>query len=106
VKALRVIGLVISLCCLVMAGCDKPEATMVGKWVGKTGSFEFFKDKTGVVTPAPGQANLPANVPFKWSVVGSDEVRMYFPIGEGKTVLGKLESKKALIIEDDKFVKQ
>ena len=105
-KAMKIIGLVITLCCMVMTGCSKPEATLVGKWVGKTGSFEFFKDKSGVVSPAPGQANLPTNVPFKWSVVGSDEVRMYLPIAGGKTVFGKLESKKILIIEDDKFVKQ
>jgi hypothetical protein len=100
-----IIGLVLLFCCLSMAGCSKPESVLVGKWVGSTGSFEFFKDKTGIVSPPKGRADLPANVPFKWSVVGSDEVRMYLAIGEGKTVLGKL-GKNALIIEDDKFVKQ
>ena len=105
-KVSSIIGFVLLFCCLVMTGCGKPEATLVGKWVGRTGSFEFFKDKTGFVNPAPGQPTLPTNVPFKWTVVGSDEVRMYLPIAGGKTVFGKLESKKVLIIEDDKFVKQ
>jgi hypothetical protein len=104
--ALKIIGLVITLCCLMLAGCAKPEATLIGKWVGRTGSFEFLADKTGIINPAPGQPALPTNVHFKWAVVGSDEVRMYLPIEGGKTVFGKLESKKVLIIEDDKFTKQ
>jgi len=105
-NASRIIGLVMVLCLLVMTGCSKPESVLVGKWVGKTGSFEFFKDMTGIVNPTQGQTNLPTNVPFKWSVVGSDELRMLFPIGGGRTIFGKLESRKVLIVEDDRFVKQ
>jgi hypothetical protein len=105
-NASRFIGLVMVLCFLVMTGCSKPEAVLVGKWVGKTGSFEFFKDKTGLINPSAGQTSLPTNVPFKWSVVGSDEVRMLFPISGGRTIFGKLESRKVLIVEDDRFMKQ
>ncbi len=105
-KSLTIFGLVMVFCCMVLAGCSKPESVLVGKWVGKTGSFEFFKDKTGVVNPSQGQTSLPSNVPFKWSVMGEDEVRMLIPVGGGRTIFGKLEAKKVLIIEDDRFIKQ
>lgn len=91
--------------CLIAAGCSKPESRLVGKWVGKTGSFDFMKDKTGIINPPEGIA-LPRNVPFKWSVQGSDTVRIDVGPPVGKTFFGKLESKDSLIIEDDKFVKQ
>jgi hypothetical protein len=91
--------------CLITAGCGKPESRLIGKWVGKTGSFEFRKDKTGVINPPEGVA-LPRNVVFIWSVQGSDTVRIDVGTPVGKTFFGKLESKDALIIEDDKFVKQ
>ena len=91
--------------CLLTAGCGKPESRLVGKWVGKTGSFEFMKDKTGVINPPEGIA-LPRNVQFKWSIQGSDTVRIDVGPPVWKIYFGKLESKDALIIEEDKFVKQ
>lgn len=105
-KPVKIFALVVIICCLAVVGCGKPESVIIGKWVGKTGSFEFFKDKTGIVNPSPGQAGLPTNVPFKWSIVGDDEVRMLMPIGGGRTIFGKLENKKILIVEDDRFMKQ
>ncbi len=91
--------------CLVASGCSKPESRLVGKWVGKTGSFDFAKDKTGIINPPAGVA-LPNNVPFKWSVQGSDTVRIDVGPPVGRTYFGKLESSNALVIEDDVFVKQ
>ena len=91
--------------CLLTAGCGKPESRLVGKWVGKTGSFEFMKDKTGVINPPEGIA-LPRNVQFKWSIQGSDTVRIDVGPPVLKIYFGKLESRDALIIEEDKFVKQ
>jgi len=91
--------------CLLTAGCGKPESRLVGKWVGKSGTFDFIKDKTGIINPPEGIA-LPRNVQFKWSIQGSDTIRIDVGPPVGKTYFGKLESKDALIIEDDKFVKQ
>lgn len=90
---------------LFTAGCGGPESKLVGKWVGKTGSFEFMKDKTGIVNPPEGIA-LPRNVRFIWSVQGSDTVRIDVGPPIQKSFFGKLENKNSLIIEEDKFVKQ
>ncbi|MCX6983766.1 MAG: hypothetical protein NT118_03295 [Lentisphaerae bacterium] len=104
-KASINVCLVMVLCLLMVAGCSRPESGLVGKWVGKSGSFDFMKDKTGLINPPEGVA-LPRNVQFKWSIQGSDTVRIDVGPPVGKTFFGKLESKDALIIEDDKFVKQ
>ncbi len=91
--------------CLVFAGCSNPESRLVGKWVGKTGSFSFAKNKTGIINPPEG-VPLPRNVPFNWSIQGSDTVRIDVGPPVGRTYFGKMENKNALIIEDDIFVKQ
>jgi hypothetical protein len=96
---------VVMVLCLLVAGCGKPESWLVGKWVGKSGSFDFMKDKTGFINPPQGVA-LPRNVQFKWSVQGSDTVRIDVGPPVGKSYFGKMESRDSLIIEDDKFVKQ
>jgi hypothetical protein len=86
-------------------GCGKPESKFVGNWVGKTGTFQFMKDKTGVINPPPG-VDLPRNVRFKWSLQGSDTVRIDVGPPIGKSFFGKMVTSDNLIIEDDKFVKQ
>jgi hypothetical protein len=91
--------------CFVVAGCNKSESRFEGKWVGKTGSFDFYKNRTGVINPPEGIA-LPRNVQFKWSVQGSDTVRIDVGAPVGKSFYGKLVTDSALIIEDDRFVKQ
>ncbi|HEX9022898.1 MAG TPA: hypothetical protein VF799_03570 [Geobacteraceae bacterium] len=91
--------------CLITAGCGKPESKLVGTWVGKTGSFVFMQDKTGVINPPEGVA-LPRDVRFKWSIQGSDTVRIDVGPPIQKSYFGKLENKDSLIIEDDKFVKR
>ncbi len=105
-KKIMLIVTVLALSCLIVAGCSKSGSQMVGKWVGSTGSFEFFKDKTGVITPAQTKPDMPASANFRWAMEGSDEVRIYLPTGMKKTVFGKLKGKNVLIIEDDRFVKQ
>ena len=93
-----------ALLCMLVVACGKPESRLVGKWAGRTGSIEFFKNKTGVINPPPG-ANLPLNTPFTWSVQGSDTVKMDVGAPAGRTTFGKLEGKDSLIVEDDKFIK-
>lgn len=100
-----IIVCLVMVLCLIVAGCSKPESRLIGKWMGKTGSFEFMKDKTGTINPPEGVA-LPRNVQFKWSVQGNDTVRIDVGPPVGKSYFGKLESGDSLIIEDDKFVKQ
>jgi len=88
------------------AGCSKPESRLVGKWVGQTGSLEFFSNKTGVINPPAWRKDLPVNTRFTWKVEGNDTVTMIIDVQGGRTAFGKLEGKDALIVEDDKFVKQ
>jgi hypothetical protein len=90
---------------LIVAGCSSPESQLIGKWVGRTGTFEFLKDKTGIINPPVGRVELPANVPFKWEMVGKDTVRLNISINGGRMSIAKFEGKDVLIIEDDKFVK-
>ncbi len=103
-KRLMLIALLMVFCA-VSTGCGRLESKLIGKWEGKTGSFVFMKDKTGVINPPAGIA-LPRNVQFKWSVQGSDTVRIDVGPPVGKTYFGKMESGDALVIEDEKFVKQ
>jgi hypothetical protein len=103
-KASIFISLVMVLC-LITAGCGKPESRLIGKWVGKTGSFEFKKDKTGIINPPEG-VSLPRNVIFVWSIQGTDTVRIDVGPPVTKIYFGKLEGRDSLIIEEDKFVRQ
>jgi len=89
----------------VIAGCSSPESKLVGDWFGKTGSIEFYKDKTGVINPPRGTADLPANIKFKWDFVEKDRVRMDIAINGGKSTFAKFNGKDELIVEEDKFVK-
>jgi len=91
--------------CLGIVSCSKPEANLVGKWVGKTGQFEFKTDKTGTMT-LPQVSQAQANFPYKWSMQGDDVVAMVFPPPINKTVFGKLGGKTSLVVEDDTFKKQ
>ena len=88
------------------SGCAKPESRLIGKWVGQTGTIEFFSNKTGVINPPVWRKDLPVNTRFTWKVEGSDIVTMFIDVPGGRTAFGKLEGKDALIVEDDKFVKQ
>ena len=91
---------------IIFSGCGSPESKFVGKWVGKTGSIEFFKNKTGLINPPARRLDLPANVHFIWRVEGSDTVTMIFDLPGGRTSFGKLVRKNTLEVEDDEFVKQ
>jgi hypothetical protein len=90
---------------MVVAGCSSPEARLVGKWVGQTGSIEFFKDKTGVINPPKEQTDLPPIVQFKWKIEQKDNVRMDIAVNGGKTSVARFEGNKVLIVEDDRFTK-
>jgi hypothetical protein len=100
-----IISLLLFVFCICLAGCGNPESRLIGKWVGKSGSFEFKKDKSGLINPPAGIVDLPRNVPFKWVVQGRDSVRIDVGPPIGKSYFGKLEGKDSLIIEDDKFTK-
>lgn len=88
------------------AGCSSPESNVVGVWASKTGSIEFFKDKSGVINPPQGEPDLPKNVKFQWSIEGEDVVNMTLEPPISKVVKAKLDGKKVLIVEEDRFVKQ
>jgi hypothetical protein len=94
----------LSILLLAIFGCSKPESKYVGIWSGKTGTFQFADNMTGLINP-PAGVNLPKNVPFKWSLQGKDTVRIDVGPPIGKTFFGKMISNENLIIEDDKFVK-
>jgi hypothetical protein len=104
-KSLKVLGAVLFFCGLVVTGCGKSDS-LVGKWVGSSGRFEFAKDHTGIMVPAQPGPGIPASVPFKWSAEGANEVRILLPNAGKQTVIGKLDQNHVLVIEDDKFVKQ
>lgn len=104
-KSMKTLGAVLLLGGLAVTGCGKSD-TMVGKWVGSSGRFEFAKDHSGIMVPAQARPGLPASVPFQWSVEGGNEVRIVLPNAGKNTVIGRLDQNKNLIIEDDKFVKQ
>jgi hypothetical protein len=95
--------MVILLCA---TSCSRPESRLIGKWLGSTGTIEFFKDKTGLINPPKERMDLPANVQFKWRVEGSDIVTMMINVPGGRTSFGKLQDDGTLIVEEDKFVKQ
>jgi hypothetical protein len=101
----KIIVCLVLLICAMATGCSKPESKFTGKWIGKTGSFDFSKDKTGVINPPLG-VDLPRNVQFKWSLQGRDIVRIDVGPPVGKSYFGKLQNNDAIIIEDDTFVKQ
>jgi hypothetical protein len=86
--------------------CSKPESRLIGKWVGSTGTIEFFRNKTGLMNPPREGIDLPANVRFIWRVDGRDIVTMIIDTPRGKTSFGKLLDNDTLIVEEDKFVKQ
>ena len=91
---------------IAITGCSSSitESKLVGKWVGKTGSVEFFKDKTGLINAPIEQLDLPVNVQFRWEIVEKDSVRMNIAVNGGKTTVAKFDG-KALIVEDDRFEK-
>jgi hypothetical protein len=95
----------LSILLLAAFGCSKPESQIIGKWIGKTGVFDFSKDRTGVINPI-GVVDLPRNVSFKWSLQGKDIVKIDVGPPIGKTYFGRLQNNKTIIIEDDTFVKQ
>jgi hypothetical protein len=101
----RIAFFMLSLIILVALGCSKPESKYVGIWLGKTGTFQFDQNKTGMINP-PAGVNLPKNVPFKWSLQSNDTVRIDVGPPIGRTFFGKLIANDNLVIEDDKFVKQ
>ena len=88
-----------------MAGCSKPESRLIGKWVGQSGTIEFFANKSGVISPRGEVTGLPANVRFHWDMPAEDSVRIELSQSGGKSSLGKLVDKKVLVVEDDRFLK-
>ncbi|QXE85605.1 hypothetical protein KP003_14590 [Geomonas nitrogeniifigens] len=98
--------LTLTLCTLVfLVSCSKPEDNLPGKWVGATGSLTFKADKTGVMS-LPEGAPQAISIPFTWEVKDKTAISFKFPHPVSKVVTGKFESKKVILLEDDKFIKQ
>ncbi|BCG48295.1 hypothetical protein GEOBRER4_n3181 [Citrifermentans bremense] len=100
-----VVGILVFVSLAAIISCSKPESRLLGKWVGKSGSFQFNENKTGVMNP-PAGVNLPHNIQFIWAVRDDDSVQLSIQPPIGKEVLARFEGKKVLVIEDDKFVKE
>jgi len=98
----RFLALTLFLFFLAALGCSKPETNLIGTWGGKTGSFEFKENKTGLMSPKDNPA---VKIPFRWSIQGEDVVAMIFPHPVNKTIFGKLET-DSLVVEEDSFKKQ
>lgn len=89
----------ISIFMLLMLGCSKPEANLVGKWKSPTVQgfvAEFNKDHTGATsTVVIGHAGATApemnKLPFQWTIAKDGKVK----INENKTeFFGKLVGNK------------
>lgn len=89
-----------------VTGCSSPESRLVGKWVGTTGTIEFFKDKTGIMNPPKERGDMPTNVSLRWDMPDKESVRLVVAIKGGMTSIARLEGKDVLILEGDRFVKQ
>ncbi|ACH38148.1 lipoprotein, putative [Citrifermentans bemidjiense Bem] len=100
-----VVGILVLVSLATVISCSKPESRLIGKWVGKSGSFQFNENKTGVMNP-PAGVNLPHDIRFSWALRGDDSIQLSIQPPVAKNVLARFEGKKVLVIEDDKFVKE
>jgi len=85
---------------LAVIGCSKTESRLIGKWQNTKMQevVEFRNDKSGVfdVVGAPP-------VPFKWSVMQDDGIKLDFVVmGTPKVLMGKLD-KGLFILEGNQM---
>jgi len=105
----RVASWMVLLVCLVVSGCSKPEAKLVGKWKNvKTESIiEFNGDHTGVIYQRDNP-DIPPNIPFKWTMLKDNQIKVAVGApgaSSAPEAHGRLESKDTLILENDTFKK-
>ncbi|WP_026842238.1 hypothetical protein [Citrifermentans bremense] len=100
-----VVGILVFVSLATVISCSKPESRLLGKWVGKSGSFQFNENKTGIMNP-PAGVNLPHDIRFVWALRDDDSIQLSIQPPVGKNVLARFQGKKVLVIEDDKFVKE
>lgn len=104
-----VTSLAVLLCLLFLMSCRKPEPTVVGKWLNeKTSStMEFNSDKTGVIHQKT-QANIPADLAFKWTMLGNRQFRVEVTVPGAQAPVaaeGRLEGSDTLVLQNDTFRK-
>ncbi len=94
---------------LSVLSCSKPESKVVGTWINEktSSSIEFKKDKTGVIHQRT-QANIPADLGFKWTMTGDKQfkVEVNMPGAPAPaTAEGHLEGSDTLVLQNDTFKK-
>jgi len=97
------------LLCLSVVACSKPESKLVGTWINEktSSSMEFNSDKTGVIHQRT-QADIPADLAFKWTVLGDKQFRVEVTVpGDPApaTAEGRLEGSDTLVLQNDTFRK-
>ncbi len=102
-------SLAILLCLLSVFACSKPEAKLVGTWINEktSSSMEFNSDKTGIIHQRT-QINIPADLPFKWTMLGNKQFRVEVTVPGAPapaTAEGRLEGSDALVLQNDTFRK-
>ena len=108
-RLFRVTSWMVLLVWLVVSGCSKPEAKLVGKWKNiKTESIiEFNGDHTGVIYQRDTPYMVP-NIPFKWTMLKDNQINVAVGaqgVSSAPEAHGRLESKDTLILENDTFRK-
>jgi hypothetical protein len=102
-------SLAVLLCLLAVIACSKPESKLVGNWINeKTSStMEFKSDKTGVIHQKT-QADISADLAFKWTMSGDKKFRVEVTLPGAQapaTAEGHLEGSDTLVLQNDTFRK-
>ena len=100
-----IVLLLVLVSLLGVVACSKPESRLPGRWVGKSGSFQFNENKTGIMNP-PAGVNRPHDIRFAWAPRDDDSVQLIIQPPVGRSVVAKFQGSKVLVIEDDQFVKE
>ena len=90
-------------------GCSKPETKLIGTWTNEktASSMEFRSDNTGVIHQNTNP-KLPADIPFKWSMLDKNEFRVeaFMPGNtEAPAAQGRIEGKDTMVLGEDSFKK-
>lgn len=96
-------------CLLSIFACSKPESKLIGTWVNEKtpSSITFNNDHTGVIHQRT-QADLPADLVFKWTMLGSDQFRVDVLVSgaaAGPAAQGTIVGNDTMVLQNDTFKK-